>query len=66
MTIERRPRCLRIEVADPASTGMRPVLRSVGPASTSGWGLQLVDRLASEWGVDTAAGTRVWCELATG
>jgi anti-sigma regulatory factor (Ser/Thr protein kinase) len=63
--IERRPRCLRIEVADPASTGLRPVLRSVGPASTSGWGLQLVDRLASEWGVDTAAGTRVSCDLAT-
>ena len=59
------PLCLRIEVADPASTAMRPVLRPVGPPSTSGWGLQLVDRLASEWGVDTEAGTRVWCELAT-
>jgi anti-sigma regulatory factor (Ser/Thr protein kinase) len=63
--IERRARCLRIEVADPASTGRRPVLRPVGPQSTSGWGLQLVDRLASEWGVDTGVGTRVWCELAT-
>jgi anti-sigma regulatory factor (Ser/Thr protein kinase) len=65
VTIERRPFCLRIEVADPASTGLRPVLRPVGPRSTSGWGLQLVDRLATEWGVDTGAGTRVWCELAT-
>ena len=63
--IERRPCCLRIEVADPASNGLRPVLRPVGPRSTSGWGLQLVDRLATEWGVDTGAGTRVWCELAT-
>ena len=63
--IERRPFCLRIEVADPASSGLRPVLRPVGPRSTSGWGLQLVDRLATEWGVDTATGTRVWCELAT-
>ena len=65
VTIERRPLCLRIEVADPASNGLRPVLRPVGPRSTSGWGLQLVDRLASEWGIDTDAGTRVWCELAT-
>ena len=65
VTIERRPLCLRIEVADPASNGLRPVLRPVGPRSTSGWGLQLVDRLATEWGVDTDTGTRVWCELAT-
>lgn len=65
VTIERRAGCLRIEVADPASNGLRPVLRPVGPRSTSGWGLQLVDRLATEWGVDTGAGTRVWCELAT-
>jgi anti-sigma regulatory factor (Ser/Thr protein kinase) len=64
--IERRARCLRIEVADPASAGTRPVLRAVGPSSTSGWGLQLVDRLASEWGVETGTGTRVWCEIATG
>jgi anti-sigma regulatory factor (Ser/Thr protein kinase) len=65
VTIEQRARCLRIEVADPASTGMRPVLRPVGPRSTSGWGLQLVDRLATEWGIETGPGTRVWCELAT-
>jgi anti-sigma regulatory factor (Ser/Thr protein kinase) len=65
VTIERRPLCLRIEVADSASNGLRPVLRPVGPQSTSGWGLQLVDRLATDWGVDTGTGTRVWCELAT-
>ena len=50
----------------PASAGTCPVLRAVGPSSTSGWGLQLVDRLASEWGVETGTGTRVWCEIATG
>jgi two-component sensor histidine kinase len=64
--IERRARCLRIEVADPSSTGRRPVLRTVDQSSTSGWGLQLVDRLASDWGVETGSGTCVWCELATG
>jgi anti-sigma regulatory factor (Ser/Thr protein kinase) len=66
VVIERRARCLRIEVADPASAGRRPVLRSVDPTSTSGWGLQLVDRLASDWGVETGSGTCVWCEIATG
>jgi anti-sigma regulatory factor (Ser/Thr protein kinase) len=64
--IERKARCLRIEVADPASAGRRPILRSVDPTSTSGWGLQLVDRLASDWGVETGSGTCVWCEIATG
>jgi len=64
--IERRAQCLRIEVADPASAGRRPVLRSVDQSSTSGWGLQLVDRLASDWGVETGSGTCVWCEIATG
>ncbi len=66
VVIELRARCLRIEVADPASTGRRPVLRSVDHSSTSGWGLQLVDRLASDWGVETGSGTCVWCEIATG
>lgn len=63
--IERRPRCVRIEVLDSASSGRRPVLRPVDPSSTSGWGLQLVDRLATVWGVETGTGTRVWCEIAT-
>jgi anti-sigma regulatory factor (Ser/Thr protein kinase) len=63
--IEYRPGCLRIEVLDPASAGARPVLRRVDPESTSGWGLHLVDRLATEWGVETGPGTRVWCEIAT-
>jgi anti-sigma regulatory factor (Ser/Thr protein kinase) len=63
--IERRPRCVRIEVVDSASSGRRPVLRPVDQTSTSGWGLQLVDRLATVWGVETGTGTRVWCEIAT-
>lgn len=65
VVIERRARCVRIEVLDSASTGRRPVLRPVDPTSTSGWGLQLVDRLATVWGVETGTGTRVWCEIAT-
>lgn len=63
--IERRAGCVRIEVLDSASSGRRPVLRPVDPTSTSGWGLQLVDRLATVWGVETGTGTRVWCEIPT-
>jgi anti-sigma regulatory factor (Ser/Thr protein kinase) len=66
VVIEQRARCLRIEVVDSASSGLRPVLRPVDPTSTSGWGLQLVDRLATDWGVETGIGTCVWCEIATG
>ena len=53
---------------DPAvvAEARRAVARSVDPSSTSGWGLQLVDRLASDWGVVTGSGTCVWCEIATG
>ena len=65
VVIEQRARCLRIEVLDSASTGTRPVLRPVDPSSTSGWGLQLVDRLAADWGIEIGIGTRVWCEIAT-
>jgi hypothetical protein len=31
---------------------------------TGGWGLQLVDRVATEWGVDITDTTCVWFELA--
>jgi len=65
VVIEQRPGALRIEVVDPASAGERPVMRRVDPASTSGWGLHLVDRLSTRWGVETSLGTRVWCEIAT-
>jgi anti-sigma regulatory factor (Ser/Thr protein kinase) len=65
VVIEQRARCLRIEVLDSASTGTRPVLRPVDPSSTSGWGLQLVDRLAVDWGIEIGIGTCVWCEIAT-
>jgi two-component sensor histidine kinase len=65
VVIERRAGCLRIEVLDPASAGSLPVMRPVDSTSTSGWGLQLVDRLAADWGVEIGTGTCVWCEIAT-
>ena len=55
---------VRVEIANPGG-GFEA--KPSGPEdSDSGWGLFLVDRLASEWGVDDAAGgyQRVWFEMA--
>jgi anti-sigma regulatory factor (Ser/Thr protein kinase) len=62
VTLERRSRCVRVEVVDPGA-GFVP-----GPAratdGTGGWGLFLVDQIAERWGVSPASpGTCVWCEL---
>ncbi|WP_040407666.1 ATP-binding protein [Amycolatopsis nigrescens] len=54
---------IRIEVAD--SSSRLPVRRTGG--QQGGWGLQLVERLAVEWGVRRLArGKVVWCELEAG
>ncbi|HEX5950405.1 MAG TPA: ATP-binding protein [Actinomycetota bacterium] len=68
----RRGDILRIEVAnrrEPWGIGPhaeRPGwdLRSVEPVTPSGWGLQLVDRLAARWGtVHESSRTVVWFEV---
>ena len=49
----------RIEVRDPGS-GFDPAVRH----EASGYGLRMLDMLASRWGVDVdASGTRVWFEV---
>jgi anti-sigma regulatory factor (Ser/Thr protein kinase) len=54
---------LRIEVSD-AGGASAPQLRQTHPGAASGWGLRLVDELASNWGVERSADTcTVWCEL---
>jgi anti-sigma regulatory factor (Ser/Thr protein kinase) len=53
------PDHVRVEVADHGS-GFDPEIRH----ETSGFGLRLVDKLASRWGVErTARGCRVWFEV---
>ena len=55
---------VRVEVSDCGrgfSPADAPMPRSDG---TGGWGLQLVDRVAAEWGVRVDRGTCVWFELA--
>ena len=55
---------VRIEVHDPGRDG--PVeVRKPGPRG-GGYGLFLVDRLTSEWGVERLNGTTVWAELSAG
>jgi anti-sigma regulatory factor (Ser/Thr protein kinase) len=53
---------IRVEVHDGGAgfhAGRTPRLRG----AEGGYGLYLVERMASRWGVDTHAGTRVWFEL---
>lgn len=58
---------IRIEVHDGGGGFRRatPRPRDAGEGY-GGYGLFLVERLASRWGVDTGAGTRVWFELDLG
>lgn len=52
---------VRVEVTDPG--GGRPRLRDTAPEEQCGYGLQLVDLLASRWGVRRSGQTCVWFEL---
>lgn len=53
---------LRVDVVDPGP-GFDPG-RLAPSARNGGWGLRLVDRLATRWGVERNDETRVWFELA--
>jgi signal transduction histidine kinase len=55
-------RHVRVEVADAGDgSGLKPVPRE--PDYTGGWGLYMVEELASRWGVAGGRGTRVWFEI---
>ena len=63
VSLERVGGSLRVEVTDedPAP----PILRERDDSRIGGLGIQMVERLASAWGVDArgAAGKRVWFEV---
>lgn len=53
-----RPGFARVEIAD-GGPGFDPEVRH----DAEGFGLRLVDKLASRWGVEQEDGTRVWFEV---
>jgi anti-sigma regulatory factor (Ser/Thr protein kinase) len=54
-------RAIRVEVHD-GGVGFKPG-KPEPRGADGGFGLFLVERMASRWGVDTRNGTRVWFEL---
>ena len=54
------PSLIRVDVVDPGP-GFEPFGHE--PTSRGGWGLWLLDRLATRWGVEQDGVTRVWFEL---
>ena len=60
VAIVRSPRRIRVEVTD--SGGGVPTMRSPGPDEPSGRGLQIVDMLSEQWGIEPEApsGKTVW------
>jgi two-component sensor histidine kinase len=49
---------IRVEIRDPG-----PGFDVEQAVAGKGFGLRMVDKLASRWGVDTGEGTRVWFEV---
>lgn len=66
LVAERRPGEIRVEVYDDGP-GILPE-DVTGPAAdrASGWGLQLVEKVARTWGTATDPRAHVWFELALG
>jgi anti-sigma regulatory factor (Ser/Thr protein kinase) len=54
---------LRVDVTDPGPGFDRD--RLPHPNGQGGWGIWLLERLATRWGVDREDVTRVWFELAS-
>ncbi len=69
LTVRLLPQGLRVEVAEPGG-GFEPAAEPVphrdgpGGTATGGWGLMLVDRLSTAWGVERDGLTKVWFEMA--
>jgi len=57
------PDCLRVEVRDLSER--LPVMRPLDSARDGGWGLHIVGRIASRWGLEQRTGEKtIWCEIA--
>lgn len=65
LVLRRYPEVVRVEVHDHDS-GRLPLRVDVEPSQESGWGLQLVEELAHEWGsleLAEGKGKAVWFEV---
>ena len=55
--------CVRIEVRDLSER--LPVMRPLETAREGGWGLHIVGRIATRWGLEQRTGEKtIWCEIA--
>jgi len=54
--------CVRIEVRDLSER--LPVMRPLETARDGGWGLHIVGRIATRWGLEQRTGEKtIWCEI---
>ena len=60
LAVQLREGALRIEVRDPGSTG---TIAPREPDHEGGHGLQLINKIATRWGVNRTGGTHVWVEV---
>jgi anti-sigma regulatory factor (Ser/Thr protein kinase) len=67
VSVDRSVRCLRVTVRDGGSRALPDdiVAGSIRPSPTgrSGWGLYLVDKLATRWGTNVGGRRGFWFEL---
>jgi len=62
LTLQLDDRRMRVAVRD--NSDALPVMGDLGAARDGGWGLHIVDRLASSWGLEADGdGKTVWCEV---
>jgi anti-sigma regulatory factor (Ser/Thr protein kinase) len=61
--VRLHPGVVRVDVSDPGS-GFDPERDRIEEPD-AGWGLRLLDRLATRWGVERGARSTVWFEVAT-
>ncbi len=62
LCVSAEPDRLRIEVVD-EGTGKAPTIREQPDGHPGGWGLRIVDSVASRWGAFEGT-THVWAEIA--
>jgi anti-sigma regulatory factor (Ser/Thr protein kinase) len=62
--VHMEPKHVRVEVRDEGEGLARPIpLAEPKEPGTGGFGLLLVDRIATRWGTESDHGTTVWFEL---